>query len=117
MRSRVEYLRDILLSVDRISRYTKGLDAREFSQNEMVIDAVMRNLEIMGEAASKLPEETQRAYSSIPWAEMMVSGKYILEEYEEVDPMNVWDIILLLGHLRPYLLGAIENEEIDPDVN
>lgn len=111
MRERVEYLKDILLSVDRISRYTKGLDARSFAQNEMVIDAVMRNLEIMGEAASKLPQETHKAYSSIPWAEMMVSGKYILDEYDEVDPSNVWDIILLLGHLRLSILRAIDQEE------
>ena len=51
------FLRDILTAIDRIEEYTRGLSFREFSANQMVIDAVIRNFEVIGEAVKKLPEE------------------------------------------------------------
>lgn len=117
MGSSREYLRDILQSMDRIAMYTKGLDGRAFSGNHLVTDAVLRNLEVMGEASDRMPTKVREMLPAIPWLEMTVSGRYILEQYEEVDPLSVWDIILLLKHLRPYIIEAIEREESDLDEN
>ncbi len=56
------YLTDILDCIDRIERYTTGLSYEDFIKNEMVIDAVTRNLEIIGEASKNIPPELHARY-------------------------------------------------------
>ncbi len=59
-------LEDILESIDRIQDYTRNITAETFSSNQLIIDAVVRNLEIIGEAANHVPEEIQVRYNNIP---------------------------------------------------
>ena len=112
MESSVVYLEDILQSMDRISTYIKGYDFENFSINQMVIDAVIRNLEVIGEASKNIPADIREKYKKVPWVEMTASGRYMIDEYASVDAMAVWDIvILLLGQLRPHIIDAINTEE------
>lgn len=53
--------KDILESMNRIDSYTKDMEYNSFNQNQLVIDAVIRNLEIIGEAARNIPEEIDKA--------------------------------------------------------
>ncbi len=53
------FIEDILQAMDKIDRYIKGLTYKEFTENEMVTDAVIRNLEIIGEASRNVPERTR----------------------------------------------------------
>ncbi len=55
-------LQDILVSINRIETYTKGVEYDSFSHNQMLIDAVIRNLEIIGEGARNVPEEIREKY-------------------------------------------------------
>jgi len=61
------YFEDTLNAIEKIERYTFGMSKVEFNQNEIVLDAVVRNLEIIGEAVKKLPAEVRAEYNDIPW--------------------------------------------------
>lgn len=64
------YLRHILDSVARIESYTSGLEGAQFSTNLLVQDAVIRQLEIIGEAAKRLSDDTRRMALDVPWADI-----------------------------------------------
>ena len=67
MRRDEGYLLDILLAARRALKYVEGLHWEEFERNELVQDAVMRPLEIMGEAAGHISEDFRETHSAIPW--------------------------------------------------
>lgn len=61
------FFEDILEAMDKIDRYTKGFDKEMFLENEVVVDAVVRNLEIIGEAALNIPEDIRKEHPEIPY--------------------------------------------------
>ena len=63
------FIKDILTSIEKIQRYTSKLSFEEFSNNDMIIDAVIRNFEIIGEAVKKIPDEIKKQYPDIEWKE------------------------------------------------
>ncbi len=64
------YLLDMITSIDRIIQYTQGLDFESFQKDFLVVDAVARNFEIIGEAARKIPIDLQKRYPEVPWDKM-----------------------------------------------
>jgi len=84
------YMQDILDSIERIETYIKGLSFQKFSQNQMVIDAVVRNFEIIGEASKKLPAKIKSLHPEIPWKEMAGMRNKMTHEYFGVDLKIVW---------------------------
>lgn len=99
------YLKDILDSIDKIEEYTKDLSFEEFSHNEMVIDAVTRNFEIIGEASKNLPSKIKALGSDIPWNEMAGMRDKVIHEYFGVDLDIVWKTI---KHRLPELKTALK---------
>lgn len=87
------YIEDILESMDKIERYTKGLDFESFSANDMVVDAVLRNLEIIGEASRNIPEDIREKYPDIPWKRMIGLRNIAIHEYFGIDLGIIWEII------------------------
>ena len=87
------YLMDMLESIRRIEVYTKDIGYEEFLRNNMIKDAVVRNVEIIGEAARNIPKEIQAKYSHIPWAEIIATRNVIAHDYFEIDYKIVWNII------------------------
>jgi len=63
-------LDDIRTSIEKIQRYTAGLDEGSFLTDEKTTDAVVRNLEIIGEAAKQLPAEFKNRHSALPWLQI-----------------------------------------------
>ena len=61
------YLEDILNSIIRIKEYTENLTLKSFSKNILIQDAVIRNLEVIGEAVKNIPDEVKRKSESIKW--------------------------------------------------
>lgn len=61
------YLKDILKAIEKIENYTKNLNFNDFLRNDMVQDAVVRNLEVIGEAVKKIPEQIRNKHPEIEW--------------------------------------------------
>ena len=87
------YLEDIVASCDKIGRYTIGLTFELFSSDEKVVDAVARNLEIIGEAAKAIPEHIRSSYLDVNWRKMAGLRDVIVHGYFGLDLRLIWDII------------------------
>ncbi|MBI2019669.1 DUF86 domain-containing protein [Candidatus Daviesbacteria bacterium] len=87
------YLQDILTSLSRIEDYTKSLSFDDLKSDWKTIDAVIRNLEILGEAARNIPEEIIDKYPDVPWGYMVSMRNKVLHEYFGVDQEILWKTI------------------------
>ena len=97
------YLKDILGAVEKIEGYTKGVSFEEFCSNEMAQDAVIRNFEIIGEAAKQVPGQIKSLYKDVPWKEMAGMRDKVIHEYFGVDLDIVWKTIKRLPDLKKLL--------------
>ena len=84
---------DIWESIEKIERYTKGMTRESFQNDEKTTDAVVRNLEIIGEAAGRLPEDFVNRNSEIEWAKIVGLRNRIVHEYFGVDIQIIWQIL------------------------
>ena len=87
-------IEDILVAADRILTYTSDLSFEEFTADQKTVDAVARNFEIIGEAASRLPEEFKIKHAEINWIRVTGLRNRIIHEYFGVDYALVWKIKL-----------------------
>lgn len=87
------YLEDILMSIKNIEEYTQGMTFELFAKDKKTIDAVVRNLEIIGEAARNIPKQSQEQYPHMPWEKMVSMRNKVLHEYFGVDIEILWRTI------------------------
>src|SRR5207249_5621893 len=87
------YLEDILQAIAKTRSYVAGLTRESFAQDSMGIDAVNRNLEIIGEAAKMIPESIRAEYPNIEWKKIAGLRDILAHHYFEVDLDIVWDIL------------------------
>jgi uncharacterized protein with HEPN domain len=78
--------------MSRIIEYLGEKNFPEFKQNYMLVDAVIRNFEIIGEAAKNIPEKIKEKYPSIPWNKMYGLRNLISHEYFGIDYEMIWEI-------------------------
>lgn len=91
-RSYLLYLEDMQESMERIARYCAGLDFEQFCATELVVDAVVRNIEVIGEAAKKIPPLIQQRYPQVPWSQMYRMRNRISHEYFGLDHSVIWRV-------------------------
>ncbi len=77
-------------AIQKIEAYIEGMTASQFKKNELVIDAVVRNLEIIGGAGKNIALTTRRLYPDIPWDQMNGMRNILIHEYFGVDVATVW---------------------------
>jgi len=104
------YLQDILDAAAKILRYTEGMDAKRLASDTKTLDAVVRNLEVIGEAAKNLPEEMRSQPTAIDWKKIAGLRDILIHRYFGVDVDIIWDVIrnrlpLLEGEVRRLLGG------------
>jgi len=87
------FLEDIREAAEKIAKYIEGLDYTKFMENDMVCDAVVRNLEIAGEAARNISDELRTRYSQIPWRQLVGLRNIMIHAYFGVDYENIWKIV------------------------
>ena len=86
------FLTDMLESIEKVQRYTSGLSFDEFEANDMALDAVVRNLEIIGEAARQIPAPLRERYTEIEWSRVVGFRNIVIHAYFAVDVEIVWII-------------------------
>jgi uncharacterized protein with HEPN domain len=87
------YADDILEAIGKIKRFTDGIDRETFSQDEKTFDAVIRNLEVIGEAIKKIPEDVRVRHPLVEWKKIAGVRDIVIHEYFGIDRDIVWDII------------------------
>jgi uncharacterized protein with HEPN domain len=86
-------LDDILEALGRIEQYISGMSFDDFSKDCKSVDAVVRNLEIIGEASNRLPAEFKDRHSQIEWHKVIGLRHWIVHEYFGIDLQIVWQIL------------------------
>lgn len=87
------YLEDILEAIKNIEKYTKGINAKKLKDNSLIRDAVIRNLEIIGEAVKHIPLTLKKKHPLIEWKKISGLRDILAHEYFGVDLGILWDII------------------------
>jgi len=93
-RTYIMYFEDIILAMKRIAEYIEGLSFTKFKRDYKTVDAVIRNFEIIGEAAKNIPVEIKDKYPEVPWAEMYLLRNKVSHEYFGIDYEIIWDVAL-----------------------
>ena len=86
-------LDDICEALDRIEQYISGMSFDVFSNDRKSVDAVVRNLEIIGEASNRLPADFKNSHSQIEWHKAVGLRHRIVHEYFGIDLQIVWQIL------------------------
>lgn len=98
------YIADMINFSERALSYTYGLDQFSFLESGITYDATLRNLELIGEAASKVPFEIREAHSEIPWRMIIGTRNRLIHGYLGIDDDVVWSIV---ESELPNLVGAL----------
>ncbi|ADO83419.1 HepT-like ribonuclease domain-containing protein [Ilyobacter polytropus] len=104
---------DALQSIYYIQEDTKNMTYEDFEDNRLVRQAVERNLEIIGEALNRIPDDIQNKYPKIPWREIIGVRNFVIHQYFQVSQDIEWDIITNdLEGLKEGLI-EIKNNELE----
>ena len=84
-------LQDILGAIKRIESYMRGTNEKQFKNDLMRQDAIMLQIEIIGEAARNVSTEFQEQHADIPWSEMIGMRNKLVHDYFDIDVSKIWD--------------------------
>jgi len=87
------YINDIYYSCSKILEYTKGYDLKKFKKDGKTVDAVVRNLEIIGEAAKNVPAVFKNLHKTIAWKEIIGMRNKVAHEYFGIDEEILWETV------------------------
>lgn len=88
------YLDDIVQSAEKIGSYVQGFSYDEFRSNNVVVDAVLFNLQVIGEAAKKLPDDARAAMPEVEWVSAAGFRDIIVHHYFALDTQIVWNVVV-----------------------
>jgi len=105
-------VRDILEAAQKILYHTETLDFETFVMDEWMVDAVLRNFTVIGEAANHLPAEVKEAHPEVPWTDMSDLRNIVVHEYFGVDLNIIWHTIREeLPGLIPLLEATLDDNK------
>jgi uncharacterized protein with HEPN domain len=106
-------LKDMRVFAERVIRYSDGLTRAQFEANQLVQDAIMRNIELIGEAAARVPDAFRLANPEIAWREIVAMRNQLIHGYLGIDLEIVWDVITV--EIRPSLSTLTPSLQINSD--
>jgi uncharacterized protein with HEPN domain len=87
------YLDDMLRACEKVRLYTEGRSLDDFASDEKTMDAVVRNLEILGEASKQIPESIREANPGVEWSKISGLRDILIHHYFGIDAVIVWDVV------------------------
>jgi uncharacterized protein with HEPN domain len=106
----IDYLRDALEAIEKANVFVEGMDYAEFSQDEKTVYAVIRALEIIGEATKKIPQDIKDNYGGIPWREIAGMRDILIHDYFGVNLVVVWKAVSEdLPYIEPLLRRMLKD--------
>jgi uncharacterized protein with HEPN domain len=115
-RDYILFLVDILSAIEKIERYTKDLTFEGFRKNDMAADAIVRNFEIIGEAAKNVPERVKRKYPFVEWKEAIGFRNVLIHDYFGIDLEAVWDTVRKnIPSLKINIMKVVRAEQPDDE--
>ena len=109
------YVRHMLDAIARLQRHIDGVEWEEFESSEIIQDAVIRQLEILGEAAGRISRETCALFPGIPWPQVTGLRHRLIHDYLGVDLRMIWrvasvEVVKISGPLRSALDELAKDE-------
>jgi len=105
------YIDDMIGFAEKVAAYTAGMDQSSFVASGLVYDATLRNLELIGEAATRIPEAVRASYLQVPWRLVVATRNRLIHGYLGIDNDTLWSIVVSdVPDLLPKLL-VIKNDQ------
>jgi uncharacterized protein with HEPN domain len=98
------YLADIIECCEKVLRFTEGMTYKDFIYDELHFDAVLRNLEIVGEAVKHISDETRQKYPQVKWRKIAGFRDVVAHNYFGVSDEIIWDVV---ENIIPELLEQV----------
>lgn len=105
------YVDDTIAFAEKVLAYTAGLDQNAFVANALVYDATLRNLELIGEAATHVPHDVRQAHAQVPWRIIIATRNRLIHAYLGIDNDTLWSIVVTDV---PALLPALRAVRLHP---
>jgi len=102
-----DYLNDIREAIAEVGEFTFGMDYESFAADKKTVNAVIRSLEVLGEATKHIPASFRRKYPDIPWTKMAGMRDVLIHDYMGVDLRTVWNVV---RERLPELMAMFEEE-------
>lgn len=104
-----DYIKDILDSINEVEEFTEGMNFEKFSKDKKTINAVIRCLEVIGEASKKIPPDIIKNHTDIPWKRMAGMRDKLIHEYHGIDTEIVWVVVKEeLPPLKPKIKSVLD---------
>jgi uncharacterized protein with HEPN domain len=103
------FWQDMRQAANKVLSYTHGFDAAAFSQNELVRDAVLRNLEVIGEAAKQIPPDIRAKVIGVDWRRVIGFRDIVAHAYFGIDQAILWNIV---SEKVPELIAAMDAAQL-----
>lgn len=92
-RELADYLADILAAIIEVEQFIAGMAFDQFEEDRKTINAVIRSLEVLGEATKHIPASYRNKHPAIPWSKMAGMRDVLIHDYMGVDLMTVWKVV------------------------
>ncbi len=103
------FIKDILNSIDKIESFIEGMDFEEFMKDEKTKSAVVREIEVIGEATKRIPDSIRERHKDLPWVDMARMRDKVIHFYFGVDYEIVWRVVKdRLPEIKPLIIGILE---------
>lgn len=87
------FLKDMRHFCAKVMRYTEGLDQQQFLADELIVDAVLRNLELLGEAAKQIPPDVRLRHPTVPWRRIAGLRDVLAHAYFGLEDETIWQTV------------------------